>query len=130
MKQSARSGMTALLCCVLPACSGGGGGGSSSAPAQVSPCAGGPGSQASVSGTAEVSWDPLVAANLSGYRVYYGTAPRIYLQALGQGLNAGNFSSYSVAGLNRGSRYYFAVTAYDAADTESVYSNEVCKDIP
>jgi len=42
----------------------------------------------------------------------------------------GNVTTYTVAGLNRGTRYYFVATAYDAANNESVFSNEVFKDIP
>ena len=80
--------------------------------------------------SASISWDPLIAANLSGYRIYYGTSPGTYIQSAGQGLNVGNFTSYLVPGLNSGTRYYFAVKAYDASGVESVYSNEVFKDVP
>ena len=67
---------------------------------------------------------------LSGYRVYYGTAPGVYQQPLGQGLDAGAASAFALSGLSGGTRYYFAVTAYDASQNESGYSNEAVKDIP
>src|SRR5438445_484971 len=35
--------------------------------------------------TATLAWDAVTAANLSGYRIYYGTAPGTYLQSAGQG---------------------------------------------
>lgn len=114
---------------ILSSCSGGGGDGAPAAatPTALSPCAGG--GSATVSGAANLSWNPVTAANLSGYRVYYGTTPATYLQRAGQGLDAGNITNYAATGLNKGARYYFAVTAYDASGSESIYSNEVCKDV-
>jgi len=79
--------------------------------------------------TAILLWDPVTATNLSGYRVYYGTAPGTYFQALGQGVSVGNVTTYTVTGLSVGTRYYFAVTARDTSNNESSYSNEVFKDI-
>jgi len=78
--------------------------------------------------TATLMWDAATAA--TGYRVYYGTAPGVYLQALGQGFSVGNVLTYTVTGLSSGTRYYFAVTAVDTLGNESGYSNEVFKDIP
>lgn len=77
--------------------------------------------------TAILTWD---AEAVSGYRVYYGTAPGTYLQLFGQGLNVGNVTTYTMTGLNGGTKYYFAVTAYDASNSESGYSNEVSKTFP
>ena len=79
---------------------------------------------------AGVTWDAAISANVSGYRVYYGSAPGTYLQAAGQGLDAGNLTSFGVTGLTSGNRYYFAVKAYDASGVESAFSNEAFKDIP
>jgi len=79
--------------------------------------------------TATLAWDSVTATNLSGYRIYYGTAPGTYLQSLGQGLNVGNVTTYTVTGLNRGTRYYFSATAFDTSNNESAFSNEVFKDI-
>jgi hypothetical protein len=80
--------------------------------------------------TAILSWDPVTATNLSGYRLYYGTAPGTYLQPLGEGISVGNVVTYSVTGLNSGTRYYFVATSVDTSGRESVYSNEVFKDVP
>jgi hypothetical protein len=80
-------------------------------------------------GSAILSWDPVTATNLSGYRVYYGTAPGAYLQPIGQGIEVGNVVTYTVTGLNPGTRYYFVATSVDASGNESEYSNEVFKDI-
>jgi chitodextrinase len=79
--------------------------------------------------TATLAWDAVTDPNLSGYRVYYGTAPGVYIQAAGQGLNVGKVTTHTVTGLGSGT-YYFAVTAFDAGNNESVYSNEVFKDVP
>jgi hypothetical protein len=80
--------------------------------------------------TAVLTWNSVSAPALGGYRVYYGTGPGAYLQPLGQGLNVGNVTTYTITGLSRGTRYYFAVTAYDTSNNESALSNEVFKDIP
>src|SRR6266513_1115585 len=64
--------------------------------------------------SATLAWDAVTAQILSGYRIYYGTAPGTYLQSAGQGLHVGNVTTYTVTGLTSGTRYYFAVAAYDA----------------
>jgi hypothetical protein len=80
--------------------------------------------------TTVVAWDAVSASTLGGYRLYYGTSPGTYQQAKGQGVNVGKATSYTITGLTRGKRYYFAVTAYDTSNRESGYSNEDYKDIP
>lgn len=80
--------------------------------------------------TATLSWDPVTQPNLRGYRVYYGPAPGAYLQSPGEGINTGNVTTHSINGLASGRRYYFAVTAFDASNNESEFSNEAFKDIP
>ena len=80
--------------------------------------------------TVALAWDPVAIGNLSGYRVYYGVSPGAYFQLFGQGISVGNSTTYTVTGLNRGTRYYFVVTAFDSTGTEGGYSNEVFKDIP
>jgi len=82
------------------------------------------------SNSASLAWDSVTAPNLSGYRVYFGTAPGTYLQPLGQGISVGNVTAYTLTGLASGSQYYFAVTAFDTLGMESPYSNEVSKNIP
>lgn len=79
---------------------------------------------------ATLSWGANAESDLSGYNVYYGTASGSYLQSRGRGVDVGNTTTYTITGLNRGVRYYFVVTAYDYAGNESVYSDEVFKDIP
>jgi hypothetical protein len=81
-------------------------------------------------GTAALSWTASPTANVTGYRVYYGTAPRAYSQARGSGLATGNTTSWTVSDLNPSTLYYFAVTAIDSAGNESAYSDEGSKQIP
>lgn len=85
---------------------------------------------AAIPGAASLTWDPVASTILVGYRVYYGTSPGVYSQSIGQGLNAANNTNFVVMGLTSGTRYYFAVTAYDTSNIDSGYSNEVSKVIP
>jgi chitodextrinase len=78
--------------------------------------------------TATLAWDAVTGA--SGYRIYYGTAPGTYFQSRGAGVGVGNVTTFTVTGLGSSTRYYFAVTAYDASNNESGFSNEVFKDMP
>jgi hypothetical protein len=73
-------------------------------------------------GDVTLAWDPNPEQDLAGYKLYYGNASRSYSQALA----LGNVTTYTVTGLASGT-YYFAVTAYNVAQLESGFSNEVSK---
>ena len=81
-------------------------------------------------GRADLAWDPVVSSAVTGYRAYYGIAPGVYLQAVGQGMSSGTATALGISGLTSGMRYYFVVTAVDTSNRESGVSNEVFKDIP
>ena len=82
-------------------------------------------------GTVVLTWDAVTEPSpAAGYRIYYGTASGEYVQPFGQGLAAGNGTTYTMAGLSSGATYFFAATAHDAMGNESNYSNEVFKVIP
>ena len=66
-----------------------------------------------------LTWSANTEADLSGYKVYYGTASHAY----GTPVNVGNVTTHLLTGLSGGT-YYFAVTAYDTSGNESSYSNE------
>lgn len=70
--------------------------------------------------TAQMSWNPNSEQNLSGYKIYYGMASRSYDQSM----DVGPIVDYNVTGLLPGVIYYFSVTAYNSAGSESGYSNE------
>jgi chitodextrinase len=80
-------------------------------------------------GTVNLAWDAVTAPNLLSYRVYYGTASGTYLQPVGQGLVSVP-TTFTVAGLAGGTRYFFSVTATDSLGNESGFSNEVFADVP
>ena len=77
-----------------------------------------------------LEWEAVIDPSLVGYRLYYGPAPGAYLQAPGEGLSVGNVPTFTLTGLSSGTTYYFGVTAYDTANTESDYSNEVFTTVP
>lgn len=78
-----------------------------------------------------LQWDENTESDLAGYKVYYGSMPRIYE---GSGFSISFIDDensdpllfqYTVAGIPTGVETFFAVTAYDAEGLESPYSNEV-----
>jgi len=68
-----------------------------------------------------LAWDPNTEPDVAGYQIYYGTASRSYRYSI----DLGNVTTYTIQGLTQGVTYYIALTAYDSADNESDYSNEV-----
>lgn len=72
---------------------------------------------------ASLSWNANIESDLAGYKVYFGTATGVY----GLPIDVGNVTTFDVPGLDGGTTYFFAVTAYDVAGNESGFSNEVSK---
>ena len=84
-------------------------------------------------GTADVSWTPPTTntdgstlTDLAGYNIYYGTSPTALTKKV-QVSNIG-VTNYVISGLTTGT-WYFAVTAYSSAGTESSLSNVASKTI-
>ncbi len=73
------------------------------------------------SASVSVSWNSNTEPDLAGYQVYYGTQSMNYTNLV----DVGNVTEYVVHGLEIGTTYYFAVTAYDENWNESDYSEEV-----
>lgn len=78
-----------------------------------------------------LDWDPSTDADLAGYKVYY-QANSSALPFAGSGaaegsapIDVANTLTTTVAGLDPGNSYFFAVTAYNSAGLESVYSNVI-----
>ena len=68
-----------------------------------------------------LAWDPSGGSGITGYRLHYGTSSHSY----SQNRDLGNTTTTTISNLLPGQTYYFAVTDYDSAGAESVYSNEV-----
>lgn len=66
-----------------------------------------------------MAWDKL--PNMSGYNIYYSQKSGRYLQRR----SVGDLSEFYLDGLKNGDTYYLAITAYDANQKETDYSNEV-----
>ncbi len=79
--------------------------------------------QTTLSWSAPAMYSDGTAMAVSGYKVYQGTAKGAYTDSV----DVGNQTSYTLSNLVNGSTYYFAITAYDGAKTESAYSNEMSK---
>lgn len=86
-----------------------------------------PASASPTTSSATLAWNANTEADLAGYKVYRGTSPGTYGAPIAT--LQGNVTNYVATGLQLGTTYYFAVTAYDTAGNESSYSNEVSKSI-
>ena len=73
-----------------------------------------------------LAWDANTELDLAGYKVHYGTASGSYTTSV----DVHNVTTYTVTGLTAGPTYYFAVTAYNASNNESGYSNQVSYSVP
>ncbi len=89
---------------------------------------------ASVVGSVTIGWtppvarangDPLSLADISGYRVYYGTASGQYPNRV----EINDSTAQKATVKNKQGRYYFVVTTVDSGGRESVYSQELVKTI-
>jgi hypothetical protein len=72
-------------------------------------------------GEVTLAWDPNRESDIAGYRIHYGLRSRTYDQVM----DVGNYTSCAVSGLQDGQTYYFAATAVNTENMESVFSNEV-----
>ena len=73
-----------------------------------------------------LAWDANTEPDLAGYKVHYGTASGSYTTSV----DVHKVTTAIVTGLTAGQTYYFAVTAYNAANNESGYSNQVSYSVP
>ena len=83
---------------------------------------------------ATLAWDPNTEADLEGYGVYFsrgtlGPPYELYGYVALADLPNPGAPRFTVNGLEKGARYYFAVTAYDNEGHESYFSNPACADV-
>ena len=81
-----------------------------------------------------LAWDPNTETDLEGYGVYFNKGTPGPPYNLFGYITTGEISNpdnpmFAVTGLDKGARYYFAVTAYDTDGNESYFSNSVCADV-
>lgn len=81
----------------------------------------------SSSSSVTLTWKANTESDLAGYRVYRATSSGAYGAPIAT--IQGNRPNYIATGLQFGTTYFFAVTAFDIAGNESAYSNEVSKSI-
>jgi hypothetical protein len=72
-----------------------------------------------------LAWDANTEPDLSGYKIHLGSAAHAYNTVI----DVGNQTRYTVTNLNRGTTYFFSVTAYNTQGHQSDYSNEVNKTV-
>ena len=79
-------------------------------------------------GAAPVSfaWDKNPEPNITGYKMHYGTTSGNYDHSV----DVGNYTSCTISGLEEGTTYYFAATAYVSGNSESGFSQELAYTIP
>jgi hypothetical protein len=73
-------------------------------------------------GPIRLEWDHSASSGVTGYHIYWGTTSGIYGA---QKVTTGYVQTAMVSGLNPGTGYFFAATAFDAEGNESGYSNEI-----
>jgi PKD repeat protein len=77
-------------------------------------------------GGVTLAWDAVSDPSVVGYRVYTGPSAGDYTSSIA----VGNTTTYTESNLVEGATYHFAATAYDAAGTQSGFSNDVGVTIP
>jgi hypothetical protein len=83
---------------------------------------------------ATLAWNPNTESDVEGYGVYLsqddsGPPYSLFGYVALSELSDSDNPTFTVTGLETGSRYYFAVTAYDTAGNESDFSSSVCADV-
>jgi hypothetical protein len=81
-----------------------------------------------------LAWDPNTEADLEGYGVYFrkgasGPPYNLFGYVTTDEIADPANPSFTITGLEKGARYYIALTAYDTAGAESAFSSAVCADV-
>ena len=86
-------------------------------------CRGGDGFTPGRAGTESVAlaWDASADARVTGYKILFGTEPGKY----SRWETVGNQTTATLSGLEKETRYYVVVVAFDAQGNQSDPSNEI-----
>jgi hypothetical protein len=76
--------------------------------------------------TVTLAWAKNSEPDIAGYKMHYGTTSGSYDYSV----DVGNYTSCTISGLQEGTTYYFAATAYDTDNFESNLSEEFAYKIP
>ena len=82
-----------------------------------------------------VAWDPNPEPDIAGYKIYHGTAERVYdvvipvLNIVSNGLTVTHATNLICSNFLRGVTYHFAATAFNVAGLESDFSEEAVLEI-
>ncbi|MFQ5605035.1 MAG: fibronectin type III domain-containing protein [bacterium] len=76
--------------------------------------------------TVNLTWDANPDSDLIGYRIYYGTASKLYDEEI----FVGKVTSHLIPNLLEGQKYFFSLTALDSAGNESAFADEISIEIP
>ena len=83
---------------------------------------------AAAKGKVTIAWDLNKEDKSTGFRVFYGLAPRKYKECVDIGKpseSSPGVIKHTLIGLDPGKKYYIAVIAYDKNNHESGFSSEV-----
>ncbi len=72
-------------------------------------------------GGVTLAWDSNSESDLAGYKLHIGLVSENYDTVI----DVKNVTLYTATGLTVGETYFFALTAYDNWNNESIYSEEV-----
>lgn len=73
--------------------------------------------------TVQLAWNQHIDPNVTGYRIYWGTAPNTYIYNVNrEGINS---TVTTISNLTANVVYYFAATAHYANGAESGFSDEI-----
>src|SRR5262252_5956705 len=71
-----------------------------------------------------LAWDANSEPTVTGYILYYATTSGAVSGTYANSINVGNVTQWTIPGLTDGTRYYFALKAYDP-NGQSPYSAEI-----
>ncbi len=69
----------------------------------------------------DLEWEANTEPNLAGYKIHKGLSSGNYDSVI----DVGNVTTYTLSGLEVGTKYYLAATAYDTTGKDGPFSQEI-----